>query len=357
MTTRVVCTVDVHSYSRQQRCSRTPQAASLHRNKLHARWLPVKPPAEMRKGHLQSQTTADKPGQPYGTPPASPDISMLSPELQQQWHVDSNSNLGAIKLKPQSNIKAVWQCDKCPAGQPHVWTAVVASRTHGAHCPYCSNKRVCLHNSLATIAPETAKYWNHSKNETAPDQVVAGSHSRAEWKCPACQYEWKSQIVKRVRTGSGCPRCRCKNRKQNSLSTFAEAQPACLAEWDHEHNEADGFYPHMVTLGSHKQVHWICSCCPRGQPRRWTARPSDRIAHGSGCAVCAGQQACVCNSLESLFPSIAAEFDTDANGFAPSEVTAKSTKEVWWRNAKRGSWRQAVYVRTYRRNQLVTKQV
>ncbi|KAL3144767.1 hypothetical protein ABBQ38_001882 [Trebouxia sp. C0009 RCD-2024] len=287
--------------------------------------------------------TTDKPD---GTPPVSPDISMLSPDLQHQWHVDSNRHLGAIKLKPQSNIKAVWHCDKCPAGQPHVWTAVGADRTRGSQCPYCSNKRVCLHNSLATIAPETAEYWNHSKNETAPEQVVAGSRSRAEWKCPACQYEWKSQIFKRVRTGSGCPKCSRQNRKHTSQPTFAEAQPACLAEWDHERNEADGFYPHKVTLGSGKLVHWICSRCPRGQPHRWTARASSRVGQGDGCAVCAGQQACACNSLESLCPSIAAEFDFDANGFAPSEVTAQSRKKVWWRTAERGGWRQHVQART-----------
>ncbi|KAL3144772.1 hypothetical protein ABBQ38_001886 [Trebouxia sp. C0009 RCD-2024] len=356
MTTCVACTVDLYSY-RQQRCSRTPKAASLHRDKLHARWLPVQPPAVLRKGHLQCQVTAShKPGQPDGTPPMSPDISMLSPELQEQWHVDSNRHLGAVKVKQQSAIKAVWQCNKCPAGQPHVWTAPVHRRTRGSQCPYCSNRRVCLHNSLATIAPETAKYWNHSKNRTAPEQVLAGSSSTAMWKCPACRYEWKAPIYQRVRSGSGCPKCSHKNQKRNSQPTFAEAQPACLAEWDHEHNEADGFYPHKVTLGSSKLVHWICSRCPRGQPHRWTATPLNRISNGTGCPACTGQQVCLCNSLESLFPSIAAEFDIDANGFAPSEVTAMSAKKVWWRNAKRGSWRRAVYFRTYRRNQLVTKQ-
>ncbi|KAL3144687.1 hypothetical protein ABBQ38_001814 [Trebouxia sp. C0009 RCD-2024] len=129
--------------------------------------------------------------------------------------------------------------------------------------------------------------------------------------------------------------------------TFAEAQPAELAEWDHERNEAEGFYPHEVTLGSGKLVHWVCSCCPKGQPHRWTAPPFSRVHNGKGCAVCAGMQACVCNSLESLFQSLAAEFDTDKNGFAPSEVTAGSDKQVWWRNANRGSWRQSVNHRTY----------
>ena len=65
--------------------------------------------------------------------------------------------------------------------------------------------------------------------------------------------------------------------------------------------------------------------------------------------MCAGKQACVCNSLESSFPSLATEFDVDKNGLAPSEITARSSKEVWWRTAERGSWRQRIDVRTERR--------
>ncbi|KAL3144777.1 hypothetical protein ABBQ38_001890 [Trebouxia sp. C0009 RCD-2024] len=349
MATLTACTIGVYSNSRQQRCSRTLKAASLHTDKLHARWRPFSTPALIRRRHLQCQVTSDKPD-------GAPDISMLNPELQQQWDDDGNMDLGAIKLKPYSNIEAVWQCNKCPAGQLHVWTAPVCRRTNGSQCPYCSNKRVCLHNSLATIAPEVAKYWDYSKNLKTPGQVLAGSKSRAEWKCPACKYEWTAPTYRRTQKGAGCPKCSRKNREQKSQPTFAEAQPGCLVEWDHEHNEAEGFYPHNITLGSQKLVHWICSRCPRGQPHRWTARPANRISNGTGCAVCAGQQACVCNSLECLVPSIAAEFDVFKNAFAPSEVTARSDKIVWWRNAKRGSWRQTVSGRTYKGTQHVTKE-
>ncbi|KAL3150082.1 hypothetical protein ABBQ38_013426 [Trebouxia sp. C0009 RCD-2024] len=310
----------------------------------------------IRPGHLQCQAAADKPGTSEHGPLGSPDISMLSPELQQQWCVNSNMHLGAIKVKPQSNIKAVWQCDKCPAGQAHVWTAIVGRRTRGSRCPYCCNRLVCVHNTLATIAPEVAQYWNQSKNEETPEQVLAGSTLRAEWKCPACKYEWQAPVYKRVSTRAGCPKCSARQRKQQPQPTFAEAQPPELAEWDYERNDAEGFYPHKITLGSGKLVHWIGSCCPRGQPHRWMATARNRISLGQGCGVCAARQACVCNSLESLFPSVAAEFDVDNNGFAPSQITARSQKKVWWRNAKRGSWRQRVVERTDRRSQLYTQQ-
>ena len=304
-----------------------------------------------------SHASAVTPSQPNNQPPGLPDISMLSPELQQQWHVDRNMHLGAIKVKPRSVMKAVWQCDKCPAGQPHVWTTTVLTRSRGTKCPYCSNKRLCLHNSLAKVAPDVAQYWNRCKNLEAPEQVLAGSNSRAEWKCPACNHEWKAPTHVRVRLRAGCPKCSAGARSQQSQPTFAAAQPAELAEWDHESNEAEDFYPEEVTLGSAKKVHWICSRCPRGQPHRWTASPDNCIRLSQGCPVCAGKQACVCNSLESLFAFVAAEFDVDKNGFAPSEITAWSNKKVWWRNAKRGSWRQAVKRRTDRRSWAQSKQM
>ncbi|KAL3143830.1 hypothetical protein ABBQ32_003656 [Trebouxia sp. C0010 RCD-2024] len=186
-------------------------------------------------------------------PPESPHISLLSPELQQQWHDDSNMHLGAVKVKPYSNIKAVWK--------------------------------------------------------------------------------------------------RATSKITQSQPTFAEAQPAELAEWDHKRNEAEGFYPHLVTLGSGQQVRWICSRCPAGQPHRWTATAAQRVGNGTRCAVCNGRKSCVCNSLESdsVFPSIAAEFDVDKNSLTPCEVSAWSNKKVWWSNAKRGSWRQAVHICTERR--------
>ena len=258
-------------------------------------------------------------------------------------------HLGAIRVEPNSGIKAVWQCDECPAGQPHVWAATVYSRAQlGTKCPYCSNKLLCLHKSLATKAPDAAQYWDYSKNEKVPEQVLAGSHSRAAWKCPDCSWEWRAPVFMRTRTRAGCPKCSARSRSQESQPTFAEAQPACLAEWDYERNDEEGFYPEVITLGSNKMVHWICRRCPKGQPHRWTAPPYSHVGQGIGCPGCAGQQVCICISLASVFPNIAADFDVEKNGFESSEITARSVKKVWWKNAKRGSWQQNPNARTYR---------
>ena len=291
-------------------------------------------------GHVHCHTSAGE-GATDSRLDRLPDISMLSPELQRHWHVDRNRHLGAIKVKPNSTTRAVWQCNKCPDGQPHIWTAEVKGRTQGSQCPYCAGKAVCSHNSLANIAPDVAQYWNLKKNAKSTEQVLTSSSFRAQWKCPDCEWEWQARIGDRVRARAGCPKCSHVLRVTQPQPTLAEAQPACLAEWDFERNDAKGIFTYDITLGSGKQVHWICSCCPRGQPHRWTATANNRAKKGKGCPVCAGHSACVCNSLESLFPSVAAEFDVERNGFAPSEITAQSHKKVWWRNTKSGCWRQS----------------
>ena len=182
-------------------------------------------------GTLYCQATADSRGRSTHRHTSSPDISMLSQELQEQRHVERNKHLGGIEVKPHGNMHAVWQCNKCPAGQLHVWTAKVSSRRQGTKCPYCSNRLVCLHNSLAIVAPDVAQSWNHSKNKRSPQQVLAGSNLRAEWKCPSCYWEWPAPPSNRTRYRSGCPKCSQAARSPQSQPTFAKAWPPEFDAW------------------------------------------------------------------------------------------------------------------------------
>ena len=285
-----------------------------------------------------------------------PDISSLSPELQQQWHVGRNAHFGGIKIKPKSNKRAVWECEKCPAGQPHIWSASIYNRSSGTKCPYCQNRKVCLHNSLATV-PQVAKYWNHRKNNKAPHQVLAGSGARAEWKCPDCKWEWQAVINQRTCKIRGCPKCSSRNRKpKRSYPTFDQGKPPELADWDHERNAADGIFPCNTSLCSNKLVHWTCKHCPKGQLHRYQAMARYRSGEQqSGCPYCAGKLPCVCNSLESLHPLIAAEMDCNKNGFTAAEVLAYSHKKVWWRDQEGHTWEQNVQGRTDKRLTKVRK--
>ncbi len=278
-----------------------------------------------------------------------PDISQLSPQLQQEWHLDNNALLGGIKIKPYSNMKIKWSCPNCPAGYPHVWKATVQSRRRGTKCPFCQGKSVCQHNSLATKAPRQTRYWNQDKNAKTPEQTLAGSNLRADWKCPACSHEWQGQVAPRVRDDRGCPRCNRIGSIGNKYKqpTFEAAQNPLLLEWDNERNPKDGIHPQNTTLGSKKLVHWVCHKCPKGEVHRYQMCPFNRTRNqASGCPYCVGQRVCKCNSLEAHDPIVSSEWDLVMNDKTPADVTFRSHQLVWWKNNVRGSWQQRINDRT-----------
>ena len=111
-----------------------------------------------------------------------PDLSRLSPLLQRQWHPTKNAHLGNTVIKPQSRKKRWWLCTECPDGHPHKWEAKPNNRSSGTGCPFCANKALCQHNSLATKAPAVAAQFS-SKNPGTAHDYIAGSKQKLAWRC------------------------------------------------------------------------------------------------------------------------------------------------------------------------------
>ena len=209
-----------------------------------------------------------------------------------------------------------------------------------------------LAQQLATAVPQAAKYWNHSNNEKAPHQVLAGSNQRAEWKCQyvsgSGMHLSTSAPVKDLAVpntalgGGGIPW---------SHPTFEEANFAALAQWGHERNAADDILPHNINLGSHMLTQWVCRDCPKGQLHcSQAAAFTSTGEQPTGCPYCAGYQPCVCNSVENLHLSVAAELDCDKNGFTAGQVLAHSHKKVWWQDQEGHGWEQRVQSRTAKKD-------
>jgi len=106
-----------------------------------------------------------------------------------------------------------------------------------------------------------------------------------------------------------------------------------MMEFDFERNRRAGLDTDKITAGSGKMVHWICTKCPNGQPHLFVARPQNRIGLNCGCPCCASRKACICNSLQSLYPELAAEYDTAKNGFGPELVLPGSDKMAFCKDA------------------------
>ena len=290
-----------------------------------------------------------KPTQHAAVQQRDPNISCLDPHLQKQWDHAANAYLGNIVIKPYCNTKVHWICDQCPDGHLHSWAAVVSSRTNGNGCPQCSGRKVCWHNSLAAKDPSVAAQWDYENNDGTPDSVVAQSTVVAGWRCDTCGHKWNQTPNARVsKKKAGCPHCAQKARtaKKTQHPSIAE-DPVLLAQWDHKRNADLGHFPDKIRRKSAKQIYWLCKKCPAGQQHSWPAPPYSRTSCSKiGCPFCAGHAACKCNSLQALYPSIAAEWDHDKNPSQPSDHTAGSRRMAWWSSPQRGSWQQSIHLRT-----------
>ena len=147
--------------------------------------------------------------------PAQPSVAAPVGQCQEE-----NAHLGNIVIKPDSKTRVSWECNQCPDGHPHMWEARVSARSSGASCPFCTNKRVCQHNSLATKHPDVAVEFS-PRNQGTAHECTAGSAADVFWQC-AHGHEWTASINSRTNQKPGCPECfASRNSSGQSRSTLS----------------------------------------------------------------------------------------------------------------------------------------
>jgi len=68
---------------------------------------------------------------------------------------------------------------------------------------------------------------------------------------------------------------------------------------------------------------------------------------------CVWQRLCECNSLETVCPDVAADFDSQTNGVSAAEVTSSAVTKCSWLSDQPGGKKRCVAQRTaYTKNQL-----
>ena len=113
--------------------------------------------------------------------------------------------------------------------------------------------------------------------------------------------------------------------------SLADLFPDVAAEW-HPTKNGD-LTPADRTAGSSKKVWWKC---PVADDHEWSTVINNRTNRGDGCPCCSGRQVSITNSLQSLFPEVAAQWHPTNNGDRrPTDVVAgSSSKKVWWKCPK-----------------------
>ncbi len=128
-------------------------------------------------------------------------ILTTHPEIMNEWNWEKNTGIDAGTLSYGTQKRVWWKCEK-----GHEWQACVCSRALGQGCPFCSNKKVTIENSIVRTHPEFLEEWNVEKNnEIKPENITFGSRKKVWWKCKK-GHEWQASLSGRSR-GEGCPFC------------------------------------------------------------------------------------------------------------------------------------------------------
>jgi hypothetical protein len=258
-------------------------------------------------------------------------LATLRPDLAKEWHPTLND------LTPEEvtcgNNKKVWWI--CPKGHEYeIKISHRCSRNQGCH--YCSGRKVCQDNCLATLSPDLAKEWHPTLNDLTPEEVTCGSKKKVYWICPK-GHEYDATINNRT-NGANCSYCSGQRvHKDNCLATL---KPDLAKEWDFIKNDLT---PEEVTCGSPKKVYWIC---PKGH--EYDSTISSRT-NGTNCPYCSGQRVCQDNCLATLRPDLAKEWHPTLNDLTPEEVTCGSPKKVWWICPKGHEYDASIWKRARRR--------
>ena len=130
------------------------------------------------------------------------DLRTVNPVLANEWNYERNNGLSPVDILPNSNKEVWWKCS-----QGHEWQALIANRSRGKGCPYCSGRYAIKgKNDLQTVNPALANEWNYEINDgLTPVDVMPNSPKKAWWQCSK-GHEWQASIANRNK-GNGCPYC------------------------------------------------------------------------------------------------------------------------------------------------------
>ena len=254
-----------------------------------------------------------------------PTLAETHPEIASQWHPTRNKELRTTSVTHGSGKKVWWNCS---VSTDHEWTATISNRTarRGTGCPFCAGKKLSKTTSLSDNFPDLVKEWHPTKNgKRKPQQVLAGSRQNAWWQCSTRKtHVWSARISHRTVSGSGCPFCA--RQRLDKAHSLAVSFPSVARQWHKEKNRESR--PSRVAAYSNNYHWWIC---PKSPDHVWKASISNRTNRGSGCPFCAGKKVSVTNSLEKIFPRIAAEWHPTKNkDRVPSSVVSGSGLIARW---------------------------
>ena len=175
--------------------------------------------------------------------------------------------------------------------------------------------------------------WDFKRNNNLnPSDVLEFSNKKVWWICQK-GHSWEESVCNRSK-GRGCPYC-SGHRVLVGFNDLTTTAPSICAEWDYDKNKCE---PQLFSKGSSYNAWWIC---PMGHS--YQSKISNRTLLNRGCPYCSGRYALKGeNDLQTTNPRLEMEWDYDKNDILPTEITAGSSKKVWWKGMCGHSWQASV---------------
>ena len=348
------------------------------------------------KGH-EWQATIDSRGKAHKCPyclgkyaiKGKTDLQTVNPNLAKEWNYEKNDGLTPMDVLPNSHKKVWWICKK-----GHEWQAILANRSKGRGCPFCSSwQRTSFPEyallyylkkyDLEIIHSYKAKgyeldiyipskkiaieydggYWHKNKekkdleknrkckrdgiqlyrireelsplNDTSIDYIVQNNQVDLEkiLKKILSKIFGKNIEIDLKKDAISIENLRVHTEKEKS---FAFYNQEITKEWNYEKNgklKPENFLPN-----SSKKIWWKCQ-----KGHEWQARVQDR-SKGIGCPYCSGRYAIKGETdLQTVNPTLAGEWHYEKNkGLTPIEVMPNTAKKIWWKCQKGHEWQATV---------------
>lgn len=204
------------------------------------------------------------------------------PNLLAEFHPALNPGINPFEISCGSGMDIVWYCKDHKTCNMHIWTAKVCDRTNGHDCPWCSHKRVCQCDSVATLYPLLLTELDPIRNWGVNFNLIStGCGTSFFWRClrhTTCQMHiWHATISARL-SGQGCSWCSHVN-ECCPCDSFARLHPELLKEFKSELNP--GIDPYNYSSGSNVSLKWCCQTCNTIRSAMICSRTRDR-----GCPRC-----------------------------------------------------------------------
>ena len=188
-------------------------------------------------------------------------------------------------------------------------------------CPYCHGTKVLREDSFGVRFPDLLREWS-DENILSPFEITPGSSFNATWECRN-GHIWKANIRTRTLGYGYCRECHPLTKSQR---TFIEVYPELETAFSLK-NEAP---LHGRLLYDTSQVLWVCP--EKGHEFEDSCYNINQRGNLS-CPICNFRTIISgINDLKTLYPSIAALYDSERNELPADRISPKSSDpNVFWK--------------------------